>query len=46
MQNCREYNYTVTPTQIAEILRTYGNITVIINGEYYDVIPDTEGGEK
>lgn len=42
MQDFRNFDYTVTPQTLKDMLESgyQGNITVIINGEYYDLKDD------
>lgn len=43
MQNFRSYNYTLTPAQLLALAESAPDkITVIINGEYYDIKPEAE----
>lgn len=45
MQDFKRYNYTLTPEDIKTALETGQHVTVIINGEYYDIEIKT-GKEK
>jgi hypothetical protein len=43
MQDFRHLDYTTTPETLRDLLdQGFKNITVIINGEYYDLRPDYE----
>ena len=43
MQDFRSYNYTLTPAQLLALAESAPDkITVIINGEYYDIKPEAE----
>lgn len=47
MQDFRHYDYTITPEALKKMLESgYKNITVIINGEYYDLKEDKEGDKE
>lgn len=40
MQDFTTYNYNITIDQLKEAQKIVKNITVIINGEYYDLIDE------
>lgn len=42
MQNFRHFDYVITPSGIIKALEQGQDISVIINGEYYDVKQDKE----
>ena len=47
MQDFRHFDYTITPEQLKDLLEQgFDNITVIINGEYYDLKADKEEKEN
>ena len=39
MQDFRTYDYTITPARLQDIAGMM-EVTIIINGEYYDLKPD------
>ena len=41
MQDFNNYDYKITIDQLKAISDIVNNITVIINGEYYDLISDS-----
>jgi hypothetical protein len=47
MQDFRSYNYTLTPAQLLALAESAPDkITVIINGEYYDIKPEAGTAES
>lgn len=46
MQDFGSYNYTLTPAQLLALAESAPDkITVIINGEYYDIKPEAGNAE-
>lgn len=44
MQDFTRYDYTITPAQLADLLQAGKlSITVIINGEYYNLVEEKNG---
>lgn len=47
MQDFRSYNYTITPAQLLALAESAPDkITVVINGEYYDIKPEAEANRN
>ena len=42
MQDFTRYNYNITIKDLKQALNIVDNIIVIINGEYYQLIPDSD----